>query len=329
MEAALRGIDYHLPESVLSNEQLTVQFPHWGVDKIEAKTGIVERRIAAPAECASDLAEAAARKLFRAGLHPAEVDFLLMCTQSPDYFSPTTACLLQDRLGLPTTAGALDINLGCSGYVYGLSVAHALIASGQARNVLFLTGETYSRFVAADNHSCRPLLGDGATATWLRAETPRNGGGPLLGPAVFGTDGKGADNLIVRRGGFRNRGELGRDAFLFMNGAEVFSFALHTVPTLVAQLLAKAGLELPDVDYFVFHQANRYMLENLCRKIGIPADKFILELRDCGNTGSNSIPIALKRAVADGRIRPGHRVMLVGFGVGYSWAGLLLQWVGD
>src|SRR4051812_42273306 len=136
MEAIVQGIAYHLPETVSSNEQLAAQFPDWSIDQIEAKTGIAQRRIAAASECASDLAVAAARKLFTDASSPKNVDYLLFCTQSPDYFLPTTACLLQDRLGVPTSAGALDFNLGCSGYVYGLSLARGLIASGQAQNVL-------------------------------------------------------------------------------------------------------------------------------------------------------------------------------------------------
>jgi 3-oxoacyl-[acyl-carrier-protein] synthase-3 len=327
MEAVLRAIEYHLPERVLTNEQLAREFPEFTVAKIEAKTGISERRIAAPTECASDLAEQAAQRLFQTGIAPADVEYILFCTQSPDYRLPTTACLLQHRLGIPITAGALDFNLGCSGYIYGLSLAKGLIESGQVRNVLLLTAETYSKYIDRGDRGLRTLFGDGASATWIVGETAPDPVTVSIGPAVFGTDGAGACNLMVRQGGARQPGGgPERDANLYMNGSEIFSFTLQTVPAAVRQILERAGLGLADVDRFVFHQANRYMLENLRDKIGIPAEKFIVEMHDCGNTVSSTIPIALKRAVLSGKIRTGHRVMLVGFGVGYSWGALLLRW---
>ena len=323
MEAAVRAIEYHLPEQILNNERLA-QECGWPVEKIEAKTGISERRIAAPGECASDLAVHAARRLFQTGIDPADVDYVLFCTQSPDYPLPTTACLLQHRLGIPNSAGALDFNLGCSGYVYGLSLAKGLIESGQVRNVLLLTADTYSKYLAPQDRSVRTLFGDGASATWIVAQPAAD---VALGPVIFGTDGTGADNLIVRKGGTRHGALTGdRDSHLCMNGGEIFTFTLVMVPRAVQQLLERSGQTLADVDRFVFHQANQYMLDHLRQKIGIPPEKFIVEMRDCGNTVSSTIPIALKRAVAAGRILPGHRVMLVGFGVGYSWGALMLRW---
>ncbi len=325
MEAVVRAIEYHLPEQVLSNAQLAREFPDFSSAKIEAKTGISERRIAAPAECASDLAAAAAQRLFQRGFAPRDVDFLLFCTQSPDYVLPTTACLLQQRLGIPSTAGALDFNLGCSGYVYGLSLAKGLIESGQARNVLFLTGETYSKYLDGNDRGVRTIFGDGAAATWIAGAAPADPAIPAIGPAIFGTDGAGGCNLIVRGGGARQPGSAAdRDGHLVMNGGEIFTFTLQTVPRAVAQLLERAGLTLAEVDRFVFHQANQYMLEHLRQKLGIPAEKFIVQMHDCGNTVSSTIPIAWTRALAAGQIRPGHRVMLVGFGVGYSWGALLV-----
>jgi 3-oxoacyl-[acyl-carrier-protein] synthase III len=354
MEAAVRAIEYHLPEQILSNERLAEECG-WPVEKIEAKTGIRERRIAAPEECASDLAVQAARRLFQTGIAPADVDYVLFCTQSPDYPLPTTACLLQHRLGIPISAGALDFNLGCSGYIYGLSLAKGLIESGQVRNVLLLTADTYSKYLDPQDRGVRTLFGDGASATWIVGEelppspsgrgaggegefssnwarrpsppAPLPGGEGRLGPVIFGTDGAGAENLIVRKGGTRRGAMTGdRDSHLCMNGGEIFTFTLRMVPKAVQQLLERSGLTLSDVDCFVFHQANQYMLDHLRQKIGIPPEKFIVELRDCGNTVSSTIPIALKRAVAAGRIRAGHRVMLVGFGVGYSWGALMLRW---
>jgi 3-oxoacyl-[acyl-carrier-protein] synthase III len=340
--AAIRAVEYHLPAGLLSNEDLVRQFPAWTAEAVESKTGIRIRRIAAESELASDLAVEAARKLFHHGAcAPAKIDFLLLCTQSPDYLLPTTACLVQHRLGIPTTAGALDINLGCSGFVYGLSMAKGLIETGQARNVLLLTCETYSKFMDRNDFSVRALFGDGASATLIQAgQTDAGDGRSSLGPFVFGTDGRGADNLIVRRGGTRQmaaqgagttgvNGEKGRDpAALFMNGPEIFTFTLKAVPDCIDKLLAKAGIEMGEVDLFVFHQANSFMLEHLRKKLRIPIDKFVYAMEDCGNTTSSTIPIALCRAASSGQLRRDSLVMLVGFGVGYSWAATLLRWRG-
>jgi 3-oxoacyl-[acyl-carrier-protein] synthase-3 len=338
MQATIAAVEYHFPEHRLTNEQLAGEFPEWSVEKIEEKTGIAERWIAAEGECSSDLGVAAARKLFESGVcKPAEVDYILFCTQSPDYFLPTTGCVMQQRLGIPTSAGALDFNLGCSGYVYGLGLAKALVETGQATNVLLVTAETYSKFIHPKDKSVRTLFGDAGAATLVRGVA---GNEELIGPFVYGTDGSGAENLIVPTGGMRQRmapageetiidsdGNLRSVANLYMNGPEIFAFTLRVVPKVVHELLARAGKGLGDIDLFVFHQANQYMLEHLRKKLKIPAEKFFLGMRHCGNTVSCTIPIALKQAAQEGRIQPGHLVMLVGFGVGYSWGATLIRWV--
>lgn len=338
MHASIAAIEYHLPATVLSSKDLAAQFPEWSVDKIEQKTGIQERHIAGPEECSSDLAEKAALALFAAGAaRPDEIDFLIFCTQSPDYFLPTTACVLQHRLGIPTTAGAYDFNLGCSGYIYGLGQAEGLIASGQARKVLLLTGETYSKFIHPGDKSVRTIFGDAASATLLVAT---ESAAPIIGPFVYGTDGSGANNLIVRTGGMREprteasgvavEAESGnvrsRDS-LFMDGGEIFTFTLSAVPAAVNGLLAKAGVEMEQIDLFVFHQANRYMLDHLRKRMKIPSEKFTVEMGHCGNTVSATIPIALNHCLKNGSLRSGALVMLVGFGVGYSWGGTLVRWI--
>lgn len=324
MHAAINAIAYHLPETVLSTADLAAEFPEWSVEKIDNKTGIQQRHIAAPGECASDLAVKAAEKLFASGaVTPSGVDYLLLCTQSPDYFLPTTACLIQDRLGLPTHAGALDFNLGCSGFVYGLGLAEGLIASQQASRILLITADTYSKYIDPKDKSVRTIFGDAAAAVLLSAgETEA----PLLGPFVYGTDGRGAQNLIVRNGACRTAPGEG-SANLFMDGGEIFTFTLDAVPGSVDALLARSGQSLADIDLFVFHQANKFMLDHLCRKLKLPADKFYVAMRHCGNTVSSSIPIALKHAQEEGRLKTGSLVMLVGFGVGYSWGATLVRWV--
>jgi 3-oxoacyl-[acyl-carrier-protein] synthase III len=357
VNSVIRGISYYLPPGIVSNADLAKEFPEWPVDKIEEKTGILERHIAAPQECSSDLAFCAAQNLFRSGIcTAAEIDFILLCTQSPDYFLPTTACLLQDRLGIPTSAGALDFNLGCSGYIYGLGLAHGLIQSGQARNVLFLTAETYSKFIHPRDKSVRTVFGDAAAATLIAAA----GGSSRATHYVFGTDGRGAGNLIVPEGAMRqphrsasaeesdgdaphkesgvrsqesepaSAEEFRRDTpgpkNLYMNGGEVFNFTLQTVPGCVASLLEKAEMSLEEIDLFVFHQANQFMLDHLRRKLKVPPEKFYIALASCGNTVSSTLPIALENSRREGKLRDGSLVMLVGFGVGYSWGATLIEW---
>lgn len=338
LQAAIRAIEYYLPERVLSNAELALAFPEWSIDKIEQKTGIVERHIAAGDECASDLAFAAASRLFDSGACRREgIDYILLCTQSPDHFLPTTACLLQNRLNIPTSAGALDFNLGCSGFIYGLGLAQGLIATGQAANILLLTAETYSKFMHPRDKSVRSIFGDAAAATLIQSvDAPEQ----CIGPFVLGTDGTGARNLIVPAGGMRyprtpesatavedSSANCRSQDNLFMDGAQIFNFTLRAVPECVNRLLAKTGKDAADIDLFVFHQANQFMLEHLRRKMDIPQERFWITLQNCGNTVSCTIPIALKSAALQGALKAGHTVMLVGFGVGYSWGATLIRWV--
>jgi len=337
MHASIAGIEYYLPETTITTEDLAAMFPERPIKKIASKTGVQSRSIASDEECASDLAVAAAQKLFESGsCKPDKVDFVLFCTQSPDYVFPTTACLLQERLGIPTSAGALDFNLGCSGFVYGLGLAEGLISSGQARSVLLITAETCSKYLGERDIAVRALLGDGAAATWV---TCQDAGPVTIGPFVYGTDGRGGKNMIVLNSGSRKSKEVNslcaKDQGsglvrqpLFMDGQKIFDFAIETVPKSVSALLGKSGLAMEDIDLFVFHQANAYLLEEIRRLIGIPKEKFQLTISHCANTSSSTIPIALKHAELDGRLERGNRVMLVGFGVGYSWAATIIQWAG-
>jgi 3-oxoacyl-[acyl-carrier-protein] synthase-3 len=336
IKAAISFIECNLPSGVLTNEQLASEYPDWNSQKIEQKTGIQERHIANQTECASDLATAAGLKMFTSGLcSPEEVDYLLLCTQSPDYFLPTTACLVQERLGLSTDCGAVDINQGCSGYVYGLGLAKGLIETGQAMNVLLITADTYSKYIHPGDKSVRTLFGDAATATLLQGVNSENA---RIGPFVYGTDGRGAKNLIVPTSGLRMphvaNAEITEDESgnrrtinnLYMNGAEIFNFALRVVPESVSRLLARAGKRMEDIDLFLFHQANRYMLDHLRRKLNIPEEKFPILMAHCGNTVSSSIPLLMNCLEQSGRLKKGKCLLLLGFGVGYSWAGSIVTW---
>lgn len=337
MEAVIRAIEYHVPERVLTNAQIAEENPEWPVEELEAKLGIAERRIAADDECASDLAVKAAEKLFASGAcQPKDIDHILLCTQSPDYFLPTTACLLQHRLGIPTTVGALDFNQGCSGYIYGLSLAKGLVETGQASTVLLLTAETYSKFVNPNDKSVRMIFGDGASATLIRGEPHRAGTtGCAIGPFCFGTDGSGAANLIVPAGGMRQRsneksttgeGGVRGPNNLYMAGPEIFSFTTAMVPPLVRAVIERASLTMDDVDYFVLHQANRYIVDHIRKKLRGPEEKFWNCMRNIGNTVSSTIPIALCQAQQAHCIRPDQRILLAGFGVGYSWGAAMIRW---
>lgn len=329
MKANIKAISYYLPESVLTNDLINQEFPEWGIEKISAKTGINARHISAKDEFSSDMAVKAAEKLFAEhNIDKSEIDFLLFCTQSPDYFLPTTACIIQEKLGLETTIGALDFNLGCSGFVYGLSLAKGLIAGEMAKNVLLITSETYSKFIHPKDKSNKTIFGDAAAATLISSEK----GFCTLGNFVFGTDGKGAENLIVKQGGMRfpvsdknedivdEFGNVRNDKNLFMNGTEIFNFTGEFVPQLTEAILEKSNLAKEDIDLFVFHQANKYMLNHLRKKIKIPEEKFFIAMEECGNTVSSTIPIALYEAQKQGKVAHCKNLILAGFGVGYSWA---------
>lgn len=334
MKAYVAAIRHAVPDGVLDNDQLAAQYEGWTAEKIFAKTGIRTRHIAAPDECASDIAFRAARELMAdTGLDPSAVDYLLYCTQTADYVMPTTACVMQHRLGLRTSCGALDFNLGCSGFVYGLGLSKALIESGHVRTILLITADTYSKLTNPADKSVRTIFGDAATATLITAGEQQT----LIGPFIYGTDG-GTRDIIVPAGGKRQlrdpQAELVMDDSgnartvndLYMNGPEVFNFTLRAVPEAVHTLLEKAGVKQDDVDLFVFHQANGFMLDHLRKKIQIPKEKFVLAMEDTGNTVSSSIPIALQCAERRGQLKPGALVMLVAFGVGYSWAATFIRW---
>jgi len=334
--AEIQSIACYLPEQMLDNAELAEQFPHWTAAKIVRKLGIESRPIAADGETATDMAVQAAEKLLENGsCDHDEIDFVLFCTQSPDYFLPTSACIIHERLGLPKAGGALDFNLGCSGYVYGLSLAKGLIETGAAKKVLFLTSETYSKYINAVDRSSRPLFGDGAAATLIVAKPAEE---ELIGPFVFGTDGSGADLLIVPAGGHRlpsseataleqpdGKGSVRSLNQLKMHGPGIFSFAVDRVPPMVEELLQKSGKVREEIGSYIFHQANKYMLDRLQELCSLQGTNFFNDVMYRGNTVSSSIPIAMVDAWHNGILKPNEWVMLVGFGVGLSWGATLVK----
>ena len=337
MKVEILGVEYHLPQRAETNDDLVRECPDWDMNRIYKKSGIGTRHISAADETATDLGLQAASKLLQRGVVPVEeIDYLLFCTESPDHFLPPGACVLQRSLGLARDIGAFDFNLGCSGYVYGLQLAKSLIQSRMARNVLLITGDTYSKYIHPLDRTVRTIFGDAATATLIG----QAGDGPgELREFVVGTNGEGAKNLVVPAGGLRvprsaetakeytdDAGCVRSQDHLFMNGRAIFGFALEVVPKLVDDLLGKAGVSADDVDWYIYHQANTYMLATLAKLSNLPAEKMVLEMEHVGNTVASSIPIAIQRYVEHGRIRSGHLLMLVGFGVGYSWGACLATW---
>ena len=324
--ASIGPIAVHFPSRVETNAALAQEFPEWNLELIYSKTGIGQRYIAAEDECASDLAVGAAEKLFAENdVDPSSIDFLLLCTQTPDYPLPTTACLLQERLGLSQHTGAMDFNLGCSGYVYGLAVADGLIRTGSVKRVLLITAETYSKYIAEDDRSLRTIFSDAAAATLIDASDEIT-----LSAFQYGTDGSGADTLLVTSGGARPEQNAHRprhrkrwDSALYMDGPSLMNFTVGAVPQVVAEILEKAELSREHIDIYLMHQATLKMLQQLQQRLELDDEQLPICLEDCGNTVSSTLPILISDLRKQNRLHPQQNNMLIGFGVGWSWAGCI------
>lgn len=328
----IKAISSYLPSQVLTNEELIKEFPEWSVEKVAKKVGVNQRHISANDETAGDMAFKAAQKLFNDyNISPQTVDFVLFCTQSPDFFLPSTACILQHKLGIPTSAGAFDYNLGCSGCVYGMAVAKGLIVSGVAKNILLLTAETYTKYLHPKDKGNRSIFGDGAAACLISTD-----GFAEIGEFVFGTDGGGYDNLILKTGAARHKirtgietvdvnGNVRCDDYLFMNGGEIFNFTVDVIPNLLVNVLEKNNMTKDKIDYYLFHQANKYMLSTIRKICDIPQESFYINLENTGNTVSSTILIGLKDCLDNKIIKTGMNVIIAGFGVGLSWGAAVLK----
>ncbi len=336
-QAKLQAIEYYLPHEIQDNEYLVANMRlDWSPEDIFAKTGIARRHISQEDETAVNMGVIAAEKLFASGACKIEdIDFLLFCTQSPDYFLPASACIIHQKLGLKNDCGALDYNQGCSGFIYGLAMAKGFIESGIAKNVLLITSETYSKYINSHDRSTRTIFGDGAAATLISSVESDVA---YIDSLVLGTNGAGSENLIVPAGGARlplshetgieikdHDGNFHSQENLYMNGPEIFNFTLKIVPKTIQDVLNNAQKSLLEIDYFIFHQANKFILDYLRKKLKISEEKFWIGMEECGNTVSASIPIALKMARQAGKISTDETIMLVGFGVGYSWGGCLIR----
>ncbi|MBN2764479.1 MAG: ketoacyl-ACP synthase III [Bacteroidales bacterium] len=321
MGSSIYSIEYYLPESIIDNKQLSQEFPEWEAEKIQEKVGIRNRHICSKDETALDLAYFAAEKVLQ-NFNRDAVDFVILCTQSPDYFLPTGACILQDKLKLRKDIGAFDFNLGCSGFIYGLALSKSLINSNIASCVLLIMAESYSKHIHPSDKSNRSIFGDGAAATLVVSSEEEK-----IHEFLLGTDGSGKDNLVVKRGGMRFHGSENKESvknFLYMNGPEIFNFTLDIVPDLVKNIVVKNNISIEQVDYIIFHQANKYMLEYLCKKLKCDPAKFYINMLETGNTVSATIPIAMKDCLDKGILKSGNKVLFAGFGVGYSWGATII-----
>lgn len=335
MKAFIKSISYYLPEKVFTNEDFYKEFPEALSNENLVKIGINERRLVEEGELASDLAVKSALTLFKEHeVDPSEIDFLLFCAQEFDYFTPSTACTIQHRLNLPTHCGALDFNLGCSGFVYGLSLAKGLIEGVGRKNVLLLTSSTLTRKLHPKDASLRYLFGDAACATLISSGSTAS----AIQQFVFGTDGGGAEKIIVKDGGARNLtnkesfteisneyGNITSRAHMDMKGTSVFSFSIKVAPKIIADLLEQHHKQIDEIDLFIFHQANLFIIETVRKKLGLKEDKVFNYMENVGNTVSSSIPIALYEAVKCGKAKKGDTILLAGFGVGLSWAGTIIK----
>lgn len=319
----IEKISYHFPAYFQSNQDLLDLHPDWGVEKVALKTGINKRYIAAENETALDLGFEASNKLFEEFyLDKNSVESLIFVTQSPDYFLPSSACILQNRLSLKNDTLCFDINLGCSGFVSGLAVASGIINSGIVKNCLLVCAETYSKYINDDDRTNKMVFSDAGSACFVE-EGDNNS---ECGGFVFGTDGAGAEDLIVLGGCARS---MQSTPELYMNGPKVLMFTMREIPPMVENCLRKCKLTHADIDLFVFHQASDLVLSTLKSKLSINDDKIFNNLSEVGNTVSSTIPIALKDALCQGKIKPGNNILLCGFGVGLSWGCCVIKWGGE
>ena len=331
MDAYIKGISYYLPKRIITNEEISSAFPEWTAEKIYTKLGVKERHVVSNGETALDLGINSANKLFEEySFIKEEIDFLIFCTQSPDYHLPTSACIIQDRLGLSKSIGAIDINLGCSGWIYGMYLAKSLVKSGMVKNALVITSETYSIYLHENDKGNRTIFGDGSAATLVSTD-----GFCKLGESVLGTDGEGFEKLIVKTGGAKyptkfndtkldDFGNPLSSDFLYMNGPDILNYTLDVIPTLYVQVLDKNMLAPTEIDMNVFHQANQYIAKLQRRKLKIPEEKYFEYFECVGNTVSSTIPIALKEAIKKGKIQKGNKVLSLAQGLGYSWGGIVM-----
>lgn len=338
MGVSIKALAYSLPERKLTHSDLCARFGAGTMEKVARVSGILERRTASEQECASDFAFSAAKLLIEeTKLDVSSIDLLIFATQTPDYLIPTTACILQERLGLQKSCAAFDLNLGCSQFIYALATASAWISSKMAKRALVLCGDTPTRLINPKDRSAASIFGDAACAILLEADSKNDSFA-----FSFGTDGNGFDDIICPAFGMRNRAELFDErefldqdgnvrtkSNLHVNGFKVFTFAYKAVAECVEDVLQKNNLTKGEIDLFVFHQAGEKIVSAAASRLGLDAKKVYFKMHDVGNCGGASVPLALADAAMSGRLKSGMRVLLCAFGAGRSWGAAILDWSED
>jgi len=317
-------IEYYLPEKKESSQDLLEENPSWEVDKIEQKTGIKNRFLSALGQTASDLGICAAKKIIDSIDDASIIDLLIFVSQSPDYYLPSSSCIIQSKLGLNKNILAFDLNSGCSGFVQALAVADGLLSAGMCKSGLIICSDTYTKYINKNDRISRPIFSDGAAAILVQHSKKK-----CLVSYDFGTDGSGFDKLIVKDGGARNpilRIPDSNKPTLEMSGSDVFLFAIREAPNSVHNLLRMNNLSIDEVDLFIFHQASKVVIDSLCEKLKINSEKVFNNYDQIGNTVSATIPIAIRDADNEKKLKRGDLLMVVGFGVGLSWGSALLRY---
>lgn len=342
----INAISHHFPDLFRDNEQIIEEYYKYGGDRniditsedIYNQCGINKRYVSHPDDTAKDLGNRAAEQLFKEWeIDRKEIEYIIFVSDALDYKGPTTACIMQNDLGLENTVAAIDVLHGCTGWIYGLSLAKALISSGQVSNVLLITADVPTKIVHPMDIELTAIFSDAAAATLLSNKKIDNGINAQIGDFIFGTDGKGEHKLKVERSATKEPADIkwleqhvdlptgligGR---MVMNSPQIFLFALRKVPVLIDGVLKKENLSREDIDFFILHQANGKMLDFIRKRMKIPQEKFIINIDEIGNTVSASIPIAVYDTIKENKIKKGSKVLVAGFGIGLSWGATILD----
>jgi len=335
MQSIIKAITYAVPNQRLTHSDLCERFGTAVMDKIARLSGILERRVCSKNECASDLAESAARALLeKTSIDVNSIDLLILATQTPDYILPSTSCILQHKLGLKKSCASFDVNLGCSQFIYAIANAKAWIESGLAKRALVLCADTPSKLIHPKDKSALSLFGDAACAVLIEASETKG-----IVNFDFGTDGEFYDALIVPCSAMRNPpteldnieyededGNIRTNKNLKIDGLKIFSFAYKTIPDSINALLKKNSLKISDIDMFFFHQAGEKIISASAKRLKIPPQKVYYKMHDIGNCGGASVGIALADAIMTGKLKAGMKIVCCAFGVGLSWGSALIEW---
>lgn len=336
MNVIIKDFEYYLPENAVTNEFLQSENPEWDMHNVKERAGVFKRFIASENETALDLGLRACEKLFANKEEEKDkIDGIIFCTQSEDYIMPPNSCILHGKLKLPDNVLAFDFNLACSGYTYGLAIARGLITAGTCKNILLVNSDTYSKFINKKDRSARVLFGDGAAASIISASD--NDSGTII-DVLCATEGKQHDKFMIPAGGCRipvsnktkvtetdSSGNVRSQENIHMDGMGILVFINSKVPKQIREILKRNNLTVDDISLFVFHQASKMALDSLAKILKIKSDRVYENIGKVGNTVSASIPIALKDALQQKRIKKGDKVLLSGFGVGLSWASAIVQ----